>query len=69
MATEDIVVFEEKDDDEGGITHQGESRKARSWDGVVSERLEEWNTAGLGTLESLSTRTKVRIKWLDSASQ
>lgn len=68
MGKEEIVVFEGKSDDEEDEMHRMESRRARSWDGVVSGNLEEGNPTGLRTLESLNNRTTVRIKWLGSAS-
>lgn len=68
MTKEEIRVFEKREHDEDEIAIQTGSRKAKSWDGVIWDRVEEWNPAGLGTLESLHNRTTVRIKWLGSAS-
>lgn len=68
MTKEEIRAFGKRDHDEDELAIQTVSRKAKSWDGVIMDRVEEWNPAGLGTLESLHNRTTVRIKWLGSAS-
>lgn len=69
MTKDEIRTFEKREHDEDDFPPQnGSSRKARSWDGVMSDRVDDWNPAGLGTLESIHNRTTVRIKWLGSAS-
>lgn len=65
----EVVMLREKVDGDREITYPPESRRPRSWDGVVANRPEEWKPAGLGTLESLHNQTAVRIKWLRSASR
>lgn len=68
MTKEEIRAFEKREHGEDELAIQTGSPKAKSWDGVILDRVEEWNPAGLGTLESLHNRTTVRIKWLGSAS-
>lgn len=62
-------VVREAWDDEDNPGRSRKTTKPKSWTEVVSDRPEEWNPAGLGTLESLHNQTTVRIKWLGSASR
>lgn len=68
MTKEEIRAFEKREHDEDDVAPQNGNRKAKSWDGVILDTVEDWNPAGLGTLESLHNQTTVRIKWLGSAS-